>query len=85
MKDNFAEFEDHVRHTWMYETIYDDSEGRRILVLRLLNAYAAMRRAIDAEREACAKVCDDIHSSEGWYNCGQAEQAAIAIRARGLE
>jgi hypothetical protein len=34
------EFEQHIRQHALYETIYDDSEGRAILVIRLLDAYA---------------------------------------------
>ena len=35
------------------------------------------------EREICAKVCDAINEKEGFYECGQAEEAAKQIRARG--
>jgi len=35
-----ADFEKHVRERSMYETIYDDTEGRRIVVMRLLDMYA---------------------------------------------
>ena len=41
-----------------------------------------VKRAVEAEREACAKVCDvlsDKHSFEGCY----ADECAAAIRARG--
>ena len=38
---------------------------------------------IYAEREACAKVCDSINEKEGFYECGQAEEAAKQIRERG--
>ena len=37
---NLPEFEQHIRQHSQYETIYDDSEGRRILVIRLLDMYA---------------------------------------------
>jgi hypothetical protein len=35
-----ADFEKHVRERGIYETIYDDTEGRRIVVMRLLDMYA---------------------------------------------
>ena len=35
------------------------------------------------EREACAKVCDEMHKKEGFYEIGQASECAEAIRARG--
>ena len=43
-----------------------------------------VKRAIAAEREACAKVCENIY--EGDEACGDwpsPEQCAAAIRARG--
>jgi hypothetical protein len=52
-------------------------------------ACVAMREAVEAEREACAKVCDrivegkdpdDIHSDSQWT----ALSLAAAIRARGV-
>ena len=35
------------------------------------------------EREACAKLCDEIHKKEGFYEIGQASECAEAIRAGG--
>ena len=46
-----------------------------------LKRFAALVAA--AEREACAKVCDAINEKEGFYECGQAEEAAKQIRERG--
>jgi hypothetical protein len=36
-----------------------------------------------AEREACAKVCDDYDVAEDVNSCDTAEGIALAIRARG--
>ena len=36
-----------------------------------------------AEREACAKVCDEYDVAEDVNSCDTAEGIAIAIRARG--
>jgi hypothetical protein len=37
----------------------------------------------EAEREACAKVCDEYDVAEDVNSCDTAEGIAIAIRARG--
>jgi hypothetical protein len=47
----------------------------------MFEAFEALVRA--DEREACAKVCDSINEKEGFYECGQAEEAAKQIRTRG--
>lgn len=39
-------------------------------------------RAIEIEREACAKVCDEKADADGWEGY-YANQCAAAIRARG--
>jgi hypothetical protein len=36
---NLKEFEAHMRQNSEYETIYDDSEGRRIVVIKLIDMY----------------------------------------------
>ena len=46
--------------------------------VELLEAEAAIKAAVLTEREACAKVCDDMEYGQDYaYNC------AAAIRARG--
>ena len=40
----YDEFVNHLTERNMYETIYTDSEGREILVIRLLDAYYLMRQ-----------------------------------------
>jgi hypothetical protein len=40
------------------------------------------QRAIQAEREECAKVCDALADKHGWEG-SYANACAIAIRARG--
>ena len=49
--------------------------------LRPLEAYVnrKIERAVKAEREACAKVCDDLQLPSGEF----LENPAAAIRARG--
>jgi hypothetical protein len=41
----YEEFIDFVKSKCMYETIYEDSEGRLILVIDLLNAYVMVNKA----------------------------------------
>jgi hypothetical protein len=45
-----------------------------------LEAFAALVRA--EEREACAKVCEEIHNKQGAYEIGQAFECAEAIRGQ---
>lgn len=78
---NYEDFEKFVREKCMYETIYDDSDGRRILVMRLLDAYSIVNKAIAAEREACAKVLDEMAAKDKLSNYYKV--AALAIRERG--
>ena len=54
----YEEFEAYVKQNVMHETIYDDSEGRRILVIKLLDAYSNLIRMVKAEREACAMIAE---------------------------
>ena len=41
-----------------------------------------VNRAVKAEREACAKVCDELSDKHTWEGC-YADECATAIRARG--
>ena len=41
-----------------------------------------IRQAVEAEREACAKMCDEYDVAEDVNSCDTAEGIAIAIRAR---
>ena len=40
----YAEFQDYVAKSCMYETIYSDTEGREILIIALLDAYFMAKR-----------------------------------------
>jgi len=53
----YEDFVKFVQSKCMHETIYEDSEGRSILVIDLLDAFAMTNKMIEAEREACAEVC----------------------------
>jgi hypothetical protein len=74
----YEEFVKFVQSKCMHETIYEDSEGRSILVINLLHAYYMANKAIKEEREACAKVCESMNK---YMDDG--EECAAAIRARG--
>jgi hypothetical protein len=41
-----------------------------------------VNRAVKAEREACAKLCDELSDKHTWEGC-YADECATAIRARG--
>ena len=55
---------------------HDNGEEFRFVELRYLERFAALVAA--AEREACARVCE-----EHWRHSGNAMNCADAIRARG--
>jgi hypothetical protein len=85
----YEEFLEFIPSKCMYETVYTDSDGHPILVMRLLDAYGMANKLASVEREACAKVCDSYY--ESWINIhgryefmGEgAQECANAIRARG--
>jgi hypothetical protein len=41
---NYKEFKDYIENMVPYETIYEDGEGRMILVITMLAAFTAMNR-----------------------------------------
>jgi hypothetical protein len=58
---------------------YDFVTGEPINIEKL-EAFAALVRA--DERDACAKVCEEIHNKQGAYEIGQAFECAEAIRGQ---
>ena len=44
----YEDFEKFVRETCVYETIYDDSDGRQILIISMLDAYGMVDKALRA-------------------------------------
>jgi hypothetical protein len=50
-------------------------------VLKALRENERLRDAVAAEREACAKVCDELRDEDGFEPYGT--ECAAAIRARG--
>lgn len=57
---NFEQFREHLKTKCIYETIYDDSEGVPILVIRELNAFAMVNRLLEAERERAALKVEEL-------------------------
>jgi len=41
----YGDFEKFIREKCMYETIYDDSDGRQTLVIKMLDAYGMVNKA----------------------------------------
>jgi len=74
---NLKDFQQHLTQKGNYETLYQDTEGRSVLVICELDALAMVNDLVRAEREACAKVC------EAYIAEGIGREMAAAIRARG--
>jgi hypothetical protein len=54
----------------MHETIYEDSEGRSILIIDLLDAFGLANKLIEAKREWVGLTEDEIGElyRAGWAN-----------------
>jgi len=57
----YQEFVQLVQHN-MHETIYEDSEGRSILVIDLLDAFALTNKLIEAERKEMQAKIETLHA-----------------------
>ena len=85
---NYEAFTKFLEQECMRETVYDDSEGRRILVVRVLDAFTMAHRwgvrMVRDERERCAKIAEetvcDTHLPTGVKIYGT--RAAKAIRGK---
>lgn len=62
---NFEQFREHLKTKCMYETIYDDSEGVPILIIRELNAFGMVNKLIEFERKKCAQMVEKM-GAEGY-------------------
>jgi len=78
----YEEFLEFIPSKCMYETVYTDSDGHPILVMRLLDAYGMANKLASVEREACAKVCEEQMQGKSIWIEG-ARACSLAIRARG--
>jgi regulator of RNase E activity RraB len=66
---NYQEFVERVQHS-MHETIYEDSEGRSILIIDLLDAFGLANKLIEAKREWVNLTTEEIGEiyRVGWAN-----------------
>jgi hypothetical protein len=53
----YEDFEKFVREKCMYDTIYDDSDGRKVLIIQMLDAYGMVNKA---QREWVALTDDEV-------------------------
>jgi len=53
----YEDFEKFIREKCMYETIYDDSDGRQILVIKMLDAYGMVNKAQPEPAECDGGQC----------------------------
>ena len=68
----YEDFEKFIKEKCMYETIYDDSNGRQVLIIQMLDAYGMVNKAITALRLAI-----DVQNmaSESTYKAALAQPA----------
>ena len=75
------------RFVWQYTGSKELAEFKSGTIKKPIPLYAApvsIEAAVLAEREACAKVCDEIFSKcVDDFEAGAADECAAAIRARG--
>jgi hypothetical protein len=79
----YEDFEKFVREKCMYETIYDDSDGRQVLIMQMLDAYGMVNKAqrewqglTDEERNDClveADPCEALADPEAQQLMEQVE------------
>jgi len=75
----YEDFKSWIEKNCIYETFYEDSEGRIIMILTELDAWAMCNKFAEIEREECAKVADEY--AEG-IERNYSEIIAEKIRAR---
>jgi hypothetical protein len=77
---NYQEFVQLVQHN-MHETIYEDSEGRSILVIDLLDAFGLANKLIEAKRTWVGLTDEDrlelAAAQHGWEDLLIATEAKL--------
>ena len=68
----YEDFEKFVREKCMYEAIYDDSDGRQILVIHMLDAYSMVNKAQVHEAVGEEGIASLELTTRSW-NCLRAE------------
>jgi hypothetical protein len=56
--NDFTLFREFIRTKCQYETVYEDSEGVPILIIRELSAFSMVNKLIDFERKKCAQMVE---------------------------
>jgi hypothetical protein len=59
---NFIDFVQFVKTNSVYETIYEDTEDRLILVIGMLDAYALTNKLVEAERKEMQAKIETLHA-----------------------
>ena len=72
----YEDFKSWIEKNCMYETFYEDSEGRIIMILTELDAWAMCNKFAEVEREWCASFIEELDER------GFKELAGL-IRSRG--
>ena len=78
----YEEFLKFIPSKCMYETIYTDSDGHPILVIRLLDAYGMANKLESSEREACALLCYEQRKNWDALACADAIRAGTKPRGQ---
>ena len=73
---NYKEFKDYIENMVPYETIYEDGEGRMILVIKMLDAFTAMNR------KWAGLKAEEIHNIKGYEETREMYDFARAIEAK---
>jgi hypothetical protein len=73
---NYKEFKDYIENMVPYETIYEDGEGRMILVITMLAAFTAMNR------KWVGLKAEEIHNTKGYEETREMYDFARAIEAK---
>ena len=68
---------------WTNPAVPVDELAQKVLEILDKNIKVLVQRAVEDEREACAKLCDEIANKPSNVVLGVALECAIAIRARG--
>jgi len=73
----YEDFEKFVRETCMYDTIYEDSDGRQILIIQMLDAYGMVDKALRARlAQPEPAECDGGQCGIGGY-CKQCPKTQL--------
>jgi hypothetical protein len=57
---NFTLFREFIRTKCQYETVYEDSEGVPILIIRELDAFSMVNKLIEFERNKHAQMVEQM-------------------------